>query len=131
MKKILIWVLLAFLGLSSGCKAQDTIPLLTPDEYERAVAADTTAVVIDVRKADEFAEGHVMNARLLDVLDTADFDAGIRHLDKSNTYYVYCRSGRRSHNAALKMHEQGLKVVDMKGGILAWKAAGKPVVSGR
>ena len=42
---------------------------------------------------------------------------------------IYCRSGRRSANAAGKLADVGYKCVNLKGGILAWKDAGKPVVT--
>ncbi len=48
-------------------------------------------------------------------------------LDKSRTYYIYCRSGKRSHGACLKMQKQGFKVYDMEGGILNWTKLGMPV----
>ena len=41
--------------------------------------------------------------------------------------YIYCRSGRRSHDAAMKMKDKGFKVADMKGGIIARKEAGMPI----
>lgn len=50
----------------------------------------------------------------------------LKLLDKSHTYYVYCRSGKRSHNACIKMKKQGFKVFDMEGGILNWKKLGMP-----
>lgn len=115
------------LGICLGCHADDGITILSPDEYESAVKSDTTAVILDVRKYSEYTEEHISGAVLLDVLDTDLFMAGIGKLDKSKTYYIYCRSGRRSHNAAQKMKDNGFKVFDMKGGIMAWKAAGKPV----
>lgn len=52
----------------------------------------------------------------------------MERLDKAKTYYVYCRSGRRSHDAAQKMMAAGLHVVDMQGGYLAWTEQGLPVV---
>ena len=54
-------------------------------------------------------------------------NAGIKQLDKSRTYYIYCRSGKRSHGACLKMKKQGFKVYDMEGGILNWTKLGMPV----
>jgi rhodanese-related sulfurtransferase len=40
---------------------------------------------------------------------------------------VYCRSGRRSAGAAGKLAEEGYKLVNLKGGIIAWKEANMPV----
>lgn len=121
-----ITAFLATLGLCISCHADDGITVLPIEEYENAVKSDTTAVILDVRKPSEYSEGHICGAILLDVLDTESFMKGIDNLDKSKTYYIYCRSGRRSHNAALKMKDRGFKVFDMKGGIIEWKAAGKP-----
>ena len=123
--KHLFTTLLAMLGLCSAC--QD-IPTLEPQAYEQALHTDTAAVLIDVRQPDEYAEGHLRGAQLLNVLETATFQAGIAALDKSKHYYIYCRSGRRSHNAATQMKAIGLQVTDLKGGITAWQSAGKPIV---
>lgn len=122
-----ITAFLMVLGLCLSCNADDGIKVLSVDEYENTVKSDTTAVILDVRKLSEYEEGHIKGAVLLDYLDTDAFKAGIEKLDKSKTYYIYCRSGRRSHNAALLMKEKGFKVFDMKGGFTEWKAAGKPV----
>lgn len=122
-----ITAFLAALGLCMSCHADDGITVLSVEEYENAVKTDTTAVILDVRKSSEYNEGHICGAILLDFLDTDSFMEGIDKLDKSKTYYIYCRSGRRSHNAALKMKDKGFKVFDMKGGIIEWKSAGKPV----
>lgn len=125
--KHLFTTLLAMLGLCSACQSQD-IPTLEPQAYEEALHTDTAAVLIDVRQPDEYAEGHLRGAQLLNVLETATFQAGIAALDKSKHYYIYCRSGRRSHNAATQMKAIGLQVTDLKGGITAWQSAGKPIV---
>lgn len=125
--KHLFTTLLAMLGLCSACQSQD-IPTLEPQAYEEALHTDTAAVLIDVRQPDEYAEGHLRGAQLLNVLETATFQAGIAALDKSKHYYIYCRSGRRSHNAATQMKAIGLQVTDLKRGITAWQSAGKPIV---
>lgn len=125
--KQLFTTLLAMLGLCSACQSQD-IPTLDPQAYEEALRSDTDALLIDVRQPEEYAEGHLSGAQQLNVLDEATFQTGIAALDKSKHYYIYCRSGRRSHNAATQMKAIGLQVTDLKGGITAWQAAGKPVV---
>jgi rhodanese-related sulfurtransferase len=51
-------------------------------------------------------------------------------LDKTKTYAVYCRSGRRSADAVTKMsNEQFVSLVNLNGGILDWQSAGYPVVT--
>ena len=90
--------------------------------------SDTTAVILDVRRPDEFADGHLAEAVNLDWLNEDVFAKGMSRLDKSRTYYIYCRSGRRSNAAAVKMQAEGFKVFDMKGGYLKWTEQGFPTV---
>jgi len=140
MKKILL-SLLAAVGLSTtGCSAQvdksassaksapsDGIVILAPQAFIDQAKADTTSFLLDVRTSKEYAEGHLAGAQQLDYLNPETFNVGIKQLDKSRTYYIYCRSGKRSHGACLKMQQQGFKVYDMEGGILNWTKLGMPV----
>lgn len=127
MKKILLSLLTAISFGTTGCSAQsDSIDTLAPQAFIKQAKADTTSIILDVRTPEEYKEEHLAGARQLDFLNTSVFDAGIKLLDKSHTYYVYCRSGKRSHNACIKMKKQGLKVFDMEGGILNWKKLGMP-----
>lgn len=127
MKKILLSLLTAISFGTTGCSAQsDSIDTLAPQAFIKQAKADTTSIILDVRTPGEYKEEHLAGARQLDFLNTSVFDAGIKQLDKSHTYYVYCRSGKRSHNACIKMKKQGLKVFDMERGILNWKKLGMP-----
>ena len=112
---------------TTGCSAQsDGISILTPQVFIEQAKADTTGIILDVRTPGEYQEEHLAGAQQLDFLNTEAFDAAIKQLDKSHTYYVYCRSGKRSHHACMKMQKLGLKVFDMEGGILNWKKLGMP-----
>lgn len=123
MKKILLSLLTAISFGTTGCSAQsDGINVLSPKDFIEQAKADTTAIILDVRTPGEYKEEHLAGAQQLDFLNTSAFDAGIKQLDNTHTYYVYCRSGKRSHNACIKMKKQGLKVFDMEGGILNWKS---------
>ncbi len=127
MKKILLSLLTAISFGTTGCSAQsDSIDTLAPQSFIKQAKADTTSIILDVRTPEEYKEEHLAGAQQLDFLNTSVFDAGIKLLDKSHTYYVYCRSGKRSHNACIKMKKQGFKVFDMEGGILNWKKLGMP-----
>ena len=127
MKKILLSLLTAISFGTTGSSAQsDSIDTLVPQAFIKQAKADTTAIILDVRTPGEYKEEHLAGARQLDFLNTSVFDAGIKQLDNTHTYYVYCRSGKRSHNACIKMKKQGLKVFDMEGGILNWKKLGMP-----
>ena len=127
MKKILLSLLTAISFGTTGCSAQsDSIDTLAPQAFIKQAKADTTSIILDVRTPGEYQEEHLAGAQQLDFLNTEAFDAGIKQLDKSHTYYVYCRSGKRSHHACMKMQKLGLKVFDMEGGILNWKKLGMP-----
>jgi rhodanese-related sulfurtransferase len=94
-----------------------------------AIAADPPAdlVVLDVRTPEEFAEGHLEDAVLIDFYD-ADFADQLAALERDVPYLVYCRSGNRSGEAMSMMEELGFtSAVDVDGGIVAWAAAGLSV----
>ncbi|MEM9514809.1 MAG: rhodanese-like domain-containing protein [Actinomycetota bacterium] len=85
-------------------------------------------VVLDVRTPEEFAEGHLADAALLDFY-RADFAEQVAELDRDVPYVVYCRSGNRSGRTAALMEDLGFTdVTDVDGGILAWSKAQLPVV---
>lgn len=99
-----------------------TLSLSACSSTDSSQASDTTVVdvklvpastVIDVRTAEEFAEGHVKGARNLDIRN-GDFDKALAELDKEAAYSVYCRSGNRSATAVEKMRNAGFtNVVDL------------------
>ncbi len=129
MKQSIIAAMMSAIGICSGCKAQKTVKVLSPDDFIAAFKADTSAVLLDVRQPAEFDEGHIKGAVNLDWLNKEKFEKGLDKMDKARTYYIYCRSGRRSNAAAMKMRSEGFNVFDMKGGILEWKSLGFPVAT--
>lgn len=131
MKFLNIFSLIATLFMTA-CSAKATNPnveVVSPEVFQTKLADDSTSYLLDVRKPDEFAAGHLAGAHLLNWLDPETFKEDAKNLDKIKTIYVYCRSGRRSNAAANYLSEQGYTVVDMDGGILAWEKAGLPVTT--
>ena len=126
MKKILT-CLLATIGLTSACGQQNFEN--TDVQGFSELKADPNVVVLDVRTAAEFAEGHIKGAIRIDQgqNDFAEEAKATLPIDKKIA--IYCRSGRRSANAAGKLADVGYKCVNLKGGIMAWKEAGMPVRS--
>ena len=108
----------------TSCMGQNNIRSLSPEEFAKAFAADTTAIVIDVRTPEEYIEGHLEGALLMDVKNGESFDAALKCLRDDKTYYIYCRSGRRSLTAAERFAGKGLKAVNMEEGFLGWQKAG-------
>ena len=127
MKKLLFSILAA-LGLFANAQSQSEVEVLEPQAFIERVKADTSAMILDVRQPEEFAEGHLAQAINLDWLNQTVFINGLAKLNKQKTYYIYCRSGRRSQAAAGKLKAEGFQVVDLKGGYLHWVELGLPVV---
>ena len=132
MKKILT-CLLAALGLTTACGQQRSGAVENFENVEVAafaeLIADSNVVILDVRKVDEFAEGHIKGAILIDQFQSDFVEQAQAKLPKGKTIAVYCRSGRRSANAAGKLADIGYKCVNLKGGILAWKKVDMPVTT--
>ena len=130
MKRILSLLTVIVVGLSLGsCNRSDESTALRSVDataYKQIVDAHN-AVIIDVRRPDEFAGSHLEGAINIDVED-ASFPEKIKALDHSKTYLLYCRAGRRSLNAANQMTDAGFKdVVNLEGGITSWIDNGYPV----
>ena len=126
MKKILT-CLLTVLGLTSACGQQNFEN--TDVQGFATLMADSSVVILDVRTAAEFAEGHIPGAILIDQGQSDFMEKAQAALPTEKTIAVYCRSGRRSANAAGRLADAGYKCVNLKGGIVAWKEAWKPVVT--
>jgi L-ascorbate metabolism protein UlaG (beta-lactamase superfamily)/rhodanese-related sulfurtransferase len=90
---------------------------------------DPNVVVLDVRSVEEFKEGHIEGAMNIDQAQSDFVEKAKAMIPTTKTVAVYCRSGRRSANAAGRLIAEGYKCVNMKGGILAWKEAKMPVTT--
>ena len=97
---------------------------LTPDEFEKSYLADGT-VTIDVRTADEFAQGHLYHAVNIDWQKDGFMDEIKENFNTNLTLAIYCRSGKRSAAAAQALSDAGYKVLNLTGGYTAWAEAGK------
>ena len=76
-------------------------------------------IVVDVRSLEEYNEGHIPNAISVP-LETIENEAEIKLKNKDDLILVYCRSGRRSREAALRLIEKGYTNVIDFGGIQDW-----------
>lgn len=124
MKKI-ITNLLALLGLATACGQQGYENAEVNAFAERIKSPDV--VLLDVRTTEEFGEGHLANALNIDVKEEGFVEKAKSTLPADKTIAVYCRGGKRSANAATMLAKEGFKVVNLLGGITAWKDAGMPV----
>ncbi len=84
--------------------------------------------ILDVRTDDEYDGGHIRNALNIDVNET-NFKEKIKTLDPKKQTYVYCLSGGRSKTAANILAKNGFNdILNLDGGIMAWKYDAKEVV---
>ena len=123
MKK-LIPILLSAL-MFTGCAATNnsqtnTYRQIAMDEAVDMMAQETGYIILDVRRPDEFAAGHIPNA--INVPNETIGTAEIPELpNKDQLIMVYCRSGRRSKEASEKLVKLGYTNVVEFGGVLDWK----------
>lgn len=126
MKKIITY-LLAMLGLTSACGQQNFENVDVKGFSE--LIENPSVVLLDVRTAAEYAEGHIEGAILIDQGESDFIEKAKAAIPTEKKIAVYCRSGRRSANAANRLAAEGYQCVNLKGGILAWKEAGMPVTT--
>lgn len=125
---ICLIVMTTFAMQSSGCTHNDNIVSVSAPEFEKEIKSDSVQLV-DVRTPQEYTEGHIVGALNINVQSDNFKELAQRELSKDSTVLVYCRSGRRSLDAAEILTSLGYKVVNLKGGIIQWKEDGLPVVS--
>ena len=123
--KNIITSLLALLGLASAC-GQQNFENADVNGFAAQIA-DPDVVLLDVRTEKEFNDGHIQNALNIDIKQSGFVEKAKAALPADKTIAVYCRSGKRSALAAGALTKEGYKVVNLKGGIIAWKDAGMPV----
>ena len=129
----------------SDSATSDGVPATTPTEpsattgirvVSPADAAATIAdppaglVILDVRTQEEFDEGHIDGAVMLDFYRD-DFAEQLATFDPDVPYVLYCRSGNRSSGARAIMEDLDfVSVEDVDGGVVGWQQAGLPLVTG-
>jgi len=109
--------LFALLGLFQG--PAPAYKDLTPAQFSEAMRRPGV-LLLDVRRPDEFAGGHLPGAVNIDVT-APDFAQRVAALDKTRPTYVYCRSGARSTRAANQLTQAGfVHISNLIGGVLEW-----------
>jgi thioredoxin 1 len=121
--------LIGFWLICISCQStSQSISTIKVNEFEKRMTAPDVQLV-DVRTADEYDGGHLPNAKNMDVNED-EFATQIKTLDKTKPIFVYCLSGGRSKAAAKEMAAAGLtNITNMDGGVMAWRAATKSLVT--
>ncbi|MCQ2529044.1 MAG: rhodanese-like domain-containing protein [Saccharofermentans sp.] len=142
MKKALVVVVLSAMVMS-GCsersdetttqtsKAMETIETeettmsantytsISMDEARTIFEQDGDYIIVDVRRADEFAEGHIPGAINI-ANESISTEMPSELPDKNQVIYIYCRSGNRSKQASEKLAAMGYTNIIELGGIIDW-----------
>ena len=106
--------------MACSARPQDKFKNLTADEFDRLIQ-DENVQRVDVRTVAEYSEGHIPG------LEDHFAAAAEEMLDKDRPVAVYCKSGRRSRNAARILTNLGYKVYNLDKGFDNWKEYGKEV----
>ena len=116
---LLILQLAAAVMLLSGCSSA-SYTQISQDEAMKMMQEQTDCLIVDVRRPDEFAEGHIAGAVNVPN-ETIEDEAPDALPDKGQTLLVYCRSGNRSKEASQKLANMGYTNVFEFGGINTWE----------
>ena len=122
MKKLIPILLSALLltGCASSNNQTNTYRQISMDEAVAMMDQESGYIILDVRTPEEFAEKHIPNAINVPN-ETIGMDEISALPDKDQLIMVYCRSGRRSKEAAEKLVKLGYTNIVEFGGILDWK----------
>lgn len=123
MKHRLFLILLIVLLLTGCAVSTDkdvTYTQITMSEAVEMMESESDYIILDVRRPDEFATGHIPNAINIPN-ESIDTDEISELPDKDQLILVYCRSGNRSKQASQKLVKLGYSNVVEFGGINDWK----------
>ncbi|MDX3491880.1 rhodanese-like domain-containing protein [Streptomyces turgidiscabies] len=115
-------------GFAAAREAGLPMARVTPAEAHELTGADRTAVLVDVREAEEWTAGHAVGA-VHAPLSALAAGASLPGSVQGRPLIAICRSGKRSREAAALLTARGAEVSDVVGGMRAWAEAGLPLVA--
>jgi rhodanese-related sulfurtransferase len=125
--KTRILFLLLLVVLAAACSQGQDKNVLAPQAFADKMKAATGSTLIDVRTAEEFAEGHLAGAKNFD-WNGGHFEHQVMGLEKTKPVFVYCLKGGRSASAADRLRDLGFtEVYELEGGTAKWQAAKMPL----
>ena len=119
-----LWPFVLSLMLLSSCTSSggsaNSYRQISMDEAVKMMKNEKNYIILDVRRPDEYAKGHIPGA-----INVPNEEIGTEEIpelpDQSQLILVYCRSGRRSKEASEKLVKLGYTNIVEFGGILDWK----------
>ncbi len=107
---------------------KDKFPNLSSEAFEEFIS-NKNVQILDVRTAAEYAEGHIEGSKNIDIYNPDFAEIAAKELDPSRPVAIYCKSGRRSRNAANILADKGFKIYNLDKGITGWIEDGMAVVT--
>ena len=102
---------------------------LDTQSWKKKLFEDSDAICLDVRTLIEYNESHIPNSVNIDIYDPISFMKKINDLDHSKSYFIYCKSGKRSQMACEIMSQYGFnKLFNLMGGIEDWIEKGNETI---
>jgi rhodanese-related sulfurtransferase len=124
---LFVFVLVIGLWACTGQKKRDDFVSLDSSKFATLLKENADIQLLDVRTEAEYAEVHIKGSKNINLFDP-DFAARVeKELDPKYPVAVYCKSGRRSLNAAGILVEKGFKVYNLDKGINGWIYNGMPI----
>lgn len=113
------WVL--SLTLLVGCTSvPEYVQNLSAGDFYALMTSDSNAIVIDVRSPKEYRGGYIEQAINIPLETISE---GCTKLDRNAPILLYCRSGRRSIEAAEILHSKGFSnLYNLDNGIIGWRS---------
>jgi len=112
---------LLFVAVSFAACSQQSKSFQNIDNKEFSeLMNDSNTVILDVRTPEEFEQGHIPHATLINLRDP-NFSQELDSLDQSKTYLVYCGTGSRSSKASALLGKKGFKnIYNLENGFNQW-----------
>ena len=122
------FLLIAFLMIISGSFAQSTAVNQVASARFNELITENNGILLDVRTAHEFKNGHIPNAGNLNYY-AFDFRKKLALLPEGQPIYLYCNTGYRSEKAARFLIDKGYTdVYNLQHGIMEWELVDLTVV---
>ena len=101
-----------------------SVPTITAAELNEKLKFGKHPLVLDVRQTDEFRSGHISGAKLIPL---NELHRRMGELPKGREIVCICASGNRSTSASKMLAKEGFTVLNVQGGMLAWRRAKLPI----
>ena len=103
---------------------------LEPYDFHLQYLKTDSSILIDVREPFEFRGNRIRGS--VNFPASGNLDKVADTLNKATSLFLYCTTGFRSSNAAIKLYDKGFrKLYNLEGGIVAWRKEGMPVIKGK